>query len=83
MAHLAGYSEQERLAAEFAHRFATEHTKLREDEDFWSRCGEHFSTSCWPTCVVVRTLGRHGTGLADAGHRQACMLTLQAAPSRA
>ena len=38
-----GYTEQERLAAEFAHRFATEHTVLRDDEDFWARCREHFS----------------------------------------
>ncbi|HUO38837.1 MAG TPA: carboxymuconolactone decarboxylase family protein [Mycobacterium sp.] len=33
-----GYSEQERVAAEFAHRFAGDHTALREDEDFWARC---------------------------------------------
>jgi hypothetical protein len=26
-----GYSAQERLAAEFAHRFATEHIVLRDD----------------------------------------------------
>jgi len=38
-----GFTEQERIAAEFAHRFATEHTKLREDEDFWARCSGHFS----------------------------------------
>ena len=38
-----GFTEQERIAAEFAHRFGTEHTKLRDDEDFWARCGEHFS----------------------------------------
>lgn len=31
-----GYSPQERIAAEFAHRFATGHTELRDDEDFWS-----------------------------------------------
>jgi AhpD family alkylhydroperoxidase len=38
-----GYSDQERLAAEFAHRFATEHTVLRDDEDFWARAAVHFS----------------------------------------
>ena len=29
-----GYSDTERTAAEFAFRFATEHTALREDEEF-------------------------------------------------
>lgn len=38
-----GYSDQERLAAEFAHRFATDHTALRDDDDFWRRCREHFA----------------------------------------
>jgi 4-carboxymuconolactone decarboxylase len=32
-----GYSERERLAAEFAERFAADHIGLREDEDFWKR----------------------------------------------
>ena len=35
-----GYSDQERVAAEFAHRFATEHTVLRDDEDFWARANK-------------------------------------------
>jgi alkylhydroperoxidase family enzyme len=39
----SGYSPEERLAAEFAQRFAADHTGLREDEDFWARCGEVFS----------------------------------------
>jgi len=32
-----GYSERERLAAEFAERFATDHVALRVDADFWTR----------------------------------------------
>ncbi len=32
-----GYSPQERIAAEFAERFASDHTGLRDDEDFWER----------------------------------------------
>src|SRR5258705_1415415 len=38
-----GYSPQERIAAEVAERFATDHTGLRDDEDFWDRASEHFS----------------------------------------
>ena len=37
-----GYSERERIAAEFAERIATDHRALREDEDYWSRCKAHF-----------------------------------------
>jgi alkylhydroperoxidase family enzyme len=37
-----GYSERERIAAEFAERFATDHTSLRDDDDFWSRCRANF-----------------------------------------
>jgi alkylhydroperoxidase family enzyme len=37
-----GYSDRERVAAEFAERFATDHLALREDEEFWTRCREHF-----------------------------------------
>jgi AhpD family alkylhydroperoxidase len=76
-----GYSEQERLAAEFAHRFATEHTKLRDDEDFWSRCSDHFSEELLAdlamSCALWVGMGRMLRTL-DIG--QACKLTL---PSRA
>ena len=76
-----GYSEQERLAAEFAHRFGTEHTKLRDDEDFWSRCNEHFSEELLAdlamSCALWVGMGRMLRTL-DIG--QACKLTL---PSRA
>lgn len=35
------YSDAERIAAEFAHRFATDHVGLREDGEFWARAHEH------------------------------------------
>ena len=37
-----GYSERERIAAEFAERFVRDHRGLREDDDFWARAHEHF-----------------------------------------
>jgi alkylhydroperoxidase family enzyme len=37
-----GYSERERIAAEFAERFATDHRALRDDEEFWTRCRAQF-----------------------------------------
>ncbi|OBJ02630.1 carboxymuconolactone decarboxylase [Mycobacterium sp. 1165196.3] len=75
-----GYSEQERLAAEFADRFATEHTALRDDEDFWSRCAAHFSDELLAdlalSCALWVGMGRVLRTL-DIG--QACKLTI---PSR-
>jgi AhpD family alkylhydroperoxidase len=75
-----GYSDQERVAAEFAHRFATEHTALRDDEDFWARCGEHFSEELLAdlalSCALWIGMGRVLRTL-DIG--QSCQLTL---PSR-
>ena len=75
-----GYSRQERLAAEFAHRFATEHTVLRNDEDFWARCQEHFSEELLAdlalSCAMWLGMGRVLRTL-DIG--QSCKLTL---PSR-
>jgi AhpD family alkylhydroperoxidase len=76
-----GYNDQERLAAEFAHRFATDHTGLRDDEDFWSRCAEHFSDELLAdlalSCALWLGMGRLLRTL-DIG--QACAFTL---PSRA
>jgi AhpD family alkylhydroperoxidase len=37
-----GYSTRERLAAEFAERFATDHVGLRADDAFWERFRKHF-----------------------------------------
>ena len=69
------------MAAEFAHRFATEHTKLREDEDFWDRAHEQFSNELLAdltlSCAMWLGMGRTLRTL-DIG--QACKLTL---PSRA
>ncbi len=76
-----GFTDQERLAAEFAHRFATEHTRLREDEAFWQRCREHFSDEVLAdltlSCAMWLGMGRMLRTL-DIG--QTCRLTL---PSRA
>lgn len=76
-----GFTDQERIAAEFAHRFATEHTKLRDDEDFWERCGAHFSDELLAdlalSCAMWIGMGRTLRTL-DIG--QSCKITL---PSRA
>lgn len=76
-----GYSTPERLAAEFAYRFATEHTVLRDDEDFWARCAEHFSDELLAdlalSCALWLGMGRVLRTL-DIG--QSCSFTL---PSRA
>lgn len=75
-----GYSPQERIAAEFAHRFATDHTGLRDDEDFWSRCSEHLDDELLAdlalSCALWVGMGRLLRTL-DIG--QACAFTL---PSR-
>lgn len=75
-----GYSAPERLAAEFAERFVTEHAALRDDEDFWARCAEHFSEELLAdlalSCALWLGMGRVLRTL-DIG--QACTLTL---PSR-
>lgn len=72
-----GYSEQERLAAEFAHRFVTEHTALRDDEHFWARCREHFCEESLAdlalSCALWLGMGRVLRTL-DIG--QTCKLTL-------
>ncbi|EHI10973.1 carboxymuconolactone decarboxylase family protein [Mycolicibacterium thermoresistibile] len=72
-----GYSAAERIAAEFAHRFATDHTGLRDDEDFWARCAEHFDaellTDLALSCAMWLGMGRMLRTL-DIG--QACKLTL-------
>ncbi len=38
-----GYSERERLTAEYAERFALDHIGLREDDAFWKRMNANFS----------------------------------------
>ncbi|OBB15154.1 carboxymuconolactone decarboxylase [Mycobacteriaceae bacterium 1482268.1] len=72
-----GYSAQERIAAEFAERFATDHTGLRDDEDFWARAGEHFSDELMAdltlSCAMWLGMGRMLRTL-DIG--QSCKITL-------
>lgn len=76
----SGYTEQERIAAEFAHRFGTEHTKLRDDEDFWERARSYFSDELMAdlalSCAMWVGMGRMLRTL-DIG--QTCRLTI---PSR-
>jgi AhpD family alkylhydroperoxidase len=75
----SGYSEQERTAAEFAHRFGTEHTKLRDDEDFWERAKAQFSDELLAdlalSCALWVGMGRVLRTL-DLG--QTCKLTIPA-----
>lgn len=72
-----GYSDAERIAAEFAYRFAADHTGLREDDDFWSRCAEHFNhelvTDLALSCAMWLGMGRVLRTL-DIG--QSCKITL-------
>lgn len=72
-----GYSDAERIAMEFAHRFATEHTSLRDDEDFWRRAAEHFDdelmTDLAISCAMWVGMGRVLRTL-DIG--QSCRITL-------
>lgn len=75
-----GFSEQERLAAELAHRFATDHRELADDETFWQRCRDQFSDELVAdltlSCAMWLGMGRMLRTL-DIG--QACRITL---PSR-
>jgi AhpD family alkylhydroperoxidase len=72
-----GYNAQERIAAEFAERFASDHTGLRDDEDFWARASEHFSdellTDLALSCAMWLGMGRMLRTL-DIG--QTCKITL-------
>jgi alkylhydroperoxidase family enzyme len=72
-----GYSEQERVAAEFAQRFASDHTGLRDDEDFWDRAAEQFDaellTDLALSCAMWLGMGRMLRTL-DIG--QTCKITL-------
>jgi len=62
---------------EFAHRFATEHTALRDDEDFWERAAVHFDdellTDLAISCAMWVGMGRMLRTL-DIG--QSCRITL-------
>ena len=65
-----GYSAQERVAAEFAERFASDHTGLRDDEDFWDRCHRAIRRRAADRpCTVLCDVVGHGSHAAHAGHR--------------
>ena len=72
-----GFTEQERVAGEFAHRFATGHTDLRDDDAFWAKCRSQFSDELIAelamSCAMWLGMGRMLRTL-DIG--QACTLTL-------
>ena len=71
------FSERERLAIEFAERFAEEPKVIAADEDFWARAAEHFSdelmTDLALSCAMWLGMGRMQRAL-DIG--QACKITL-------
>ncbi len=77
VADLAGLQPAERIAAEFAERFASDHTGLRDDEDFWERCRAQFSdellTDLALSCAMWLGMGRMLRTL-DIG--QSCKITL-------
>ncbi|MCG5433234.1 carboxymuconolactone decarboxylase family protein [Mycobacterium sp. MYCO198283] len=72
-----GYSAAERIAAEFAERFATDHTGLRDDEEFWARAKEHYTDELLAdlalSCALWVGMGRVLSTLDIA---QACKVTL-------
>ena len=73
-----GYTERERLAAEFAERFATDHVALRADDTFWERFRKHFDdgeiVELAMGCALWVGSGR-AMRVLDVG--QTCALTLQ------
>lgn len=73
----SGYSDVERLAAEFASRFARDHIGLRKDDDFWGRVHDALSdeeiTDLTLSCALWLGQGR-ALRVLDVG--QACRLTL-------
>lgn len=73
-----GYSEQERLAAEYAERIALDHEALREDSGFWARLREQFRdeeiVDLAMCCLLWLGAGRTMRAL-DVG--QSCQLILK------
>ena len=72
----SGYSDLERIAAEFADRFATDHLGLREDDDYWDRChavmSDELIVDLTLSCALWVGQGR-ALRVLDVG--QACRLT--------
>ncbi|CAB1368246.1 carboxymuconolactone decarboxylase family protein [Denitratisoma oestradiolicum] len=75
----SGFNDRERLAIEYAERFAQDHLGLAADDDFWSKFHRHFSdteiSSLAVCCSLWLGAGRTARVL-DVG--QACQLTLNA-----
>ena len=73
-----GYSEHEKLAAEYAEGLALDHRRLREDADFWQRLRARFSDAEIVDLAICCALWL-GTGrtmrVLDVG--QSCQLSLQ------
>lgn len=73
-----GFSERERLAAEFAERFALDHVMLRADDGFWQRFRGAYADAeiVELTMSVALWLGAgRAMRVLDVG--QACALTLR------
>ncbi|RJF86820.1 carboxymuconolactone decarboxylase family protein [Oleomonas cavernae] len=74
-----GFSERERLAAEFAERFALDHLAMNADDAFWARLRAAYSDAevVELTISVALWLGvGRAMRVLDVG--QACAITLQA-----
>jgi len=74
----SGYSEREKLAAEFAERFAVDHVAMRADDAFWQRFRALYSDAeiVELTMSIALWLGAgRAMRVLDVG--QACALTLQ------
>lgn len=73
-----GFNDRERLAIEYAERFAQDHLGLAGDDDFWARIRRHFSDTEISSLAVCCSLWL-GTGrtarVLDVG--QTCQLTLE------
>ncbi|HQR03228.1 MAG: carboxymuconolactone decarboxylase family protein [Proteobacteria bacterium] len=72
-----GYSAREKLAIEYAERFAVNHLGLVSDEDFWQRMHHEFSDTeiaSLAVCCALWLGGGRTARVLDVG--QACQLTL-------
>ncbi len=76
------FNAREKLAAEYAERFAADHVALRADDDFWQRLRSAYSDAdivdLAMCCALWLGAGRTMRTL-DVG--QGCALTLGAAPA--
>lgn len=79
--HAGDYSTREKLAAEFAERFAIDHVALRADDGFWQRMRAEFGDAeiveLTMSCALWLGAGR-AMRVLDVG--QGCQLELQSQP---